>query len=284
MDIRRAAGSIGALYAHAIAMEREAAARYREFAQSMRDHGNDAMGDLFDRLASVESAHADRLERETRNVAIPIVDPADYAWIGAGSPEAAAREFVLRLMTPFDALKIALAAEQRAQRFFAEVLEAASDADVKSLAMEMLEDEADHIEWVKDALEHAPRPSVDWEQLFARRSVQFPPGMGAEITVEEAAARVHGKPSHMRHAPAPRKAARKAARKAVKKPPKKAATKTAKKVATKTGRKPAARKAVAKKPVVARTAAKKAKKPGKKRTSAKPGRRAAPRKRAAKKK
>jgi rubrerythrin len=284
MDIRRAAGSIGALYAHAIAMEREAAARYREFAQSMRDHGNDAMGELFERLAAVESAHADRLERETRNVAIPIVDPSEYAWIEAGSPESGAREFVLRMMTPFDALKIALAAEERARHFFAEVLAAAADAEVKSLAMEMLADEADHIEWVKEALEHAPRPAVDWEQLFARRGADFPPGRGVEIVVGAGSATQRGEPSHMKHAPAPRKAATKPARKAAKKPPKKGATTTAKKVAKKTGRKPAARKAAAKKPVAARTAAKKAKKPGKKRTAAKPGGRTGPRKSAAKKK
>jgi len=252
MEIQRAAGSIGALYAHAIAMEREAAARYRDFAQSMRDHGNDAMAGLFDRLASVESAHADRLERETRNIAIPIVDASDYAWIDTGSPEAAAREFVLRLMTPFDALKIALAAEQRAQRFFAEVLEAAIEADVKSLAMEMLEDEADHIDWVKEALEHAPRPSVDWEKLFARRGTQFPPGAGAEITIEEAARRAHGKPSHMKHAPAKGGP--------TKQPAKKAA-------ARKGGAKKVAKKALAKKATkkAAKSGgAKKAKKPGKK--------------------
>jgi rubrerythrin len=263
MDIRRAAGSIGALYAHAIAMEREAAARYREFAQSMRDHGNDAMGELFDRLASVESAHADRLERDTRNVAIPIVDAADYAWIDAGSPEVGAREFVLRLLTPFDALKIALAAEQRAQRFFAEVLDAAADADVKSLAMEMLEDEADHIEWVKDALEHAPRPSVDWEQLFARRGVQFPPGMGAEITVEEAAARAHGKPSHMRHAPMTRRPAKRAA---TRKPALKKATKAAAGAKQKKAVRTPAPGRAAKKPATTRT-----------------GKKTAPRKRPAKK-
>lgn len=252
MDIQRAAGSIGALYAHAIAMEREAAARYREFAQSMRDHGNDAMAGLFDRLASVESAHADRLERETRNIAIPIVDPTDYAWIDTGSPEAAAREFVLRLMTPFDALKIALGAEQRAQRFFAEVLEAAVEGDVKALAMEMLEDEADHIDWVKEALEHAPRPSVDWERLFARRGTQFPPGAGVEITIEEAARRAHGKPSHMRHAPAKPKPAKKPAKKAA---------------ARKGGAKTVAKKAPAKKAAstaVKKAATRKAKKPGKK--------------------
>jgi len=244
MNIQKAAGSIGALYAHAIAMEREAAERYREFAQSMRDHGNEAMAELFRRLASVESAHADRLERETRNVAIPIVDAGEYAWIDTGSPESGAREFVLRLMTPFDALKIALAAEERAQRFFAEVLDAAAAAEVKSLAMEMLEDEADHIEWVKEALEHAPRPAVDWEQLFARRGVQIPPGATIEITSGEVAARPYGKPSHMRHAPMTRRPAQQVA--AQKPALKKAAKKPAGTTAKKAGKKPAPKKAAQK--------------------------------------
>jgi rubrerythrin len=280
MDIRRAAGSIGALYAHAIAMEREAAARYREFAQSMRDHGNDAMGELFERLAAVESAHADRLERETRNVAIPIVDPSEYAWIEAGSPEAGAREFVLRMMTPFDALKIALAAEERARHFFAEVLGAAVDAEVKSLAMEMLADEADHIEWVKEALEHAPRPAVDWEQLFARRGAEFPPGRGVEIVVGAGSATQHGRPSHMKHAPVQRKPAAKRAKKPAAR--KGAAKKAA--VGKPGAKKAAAKRAGARKAAAKKAAARKTGRPGKKRAAGarKPAAKSAARKAATK--
>lgn len=213
MDIAGAAASIGALYAHAIALEREAAARYRELAQSMRDHGNEAMAELFGRLAAVESAHAERLERDTRDVALPAVDLRGYAWLDVGAPGRAARELVLRLMTPFDALKAALAAEERARRFFMEVLEAATDADVKSLAMEMLADEADHIEWVKEALAHAPRPAVDWERLFAARIVRLAPGKTLEILAPEPRVRPHGRPSHMRHAPKRPAKSRKPARK-----------------------------------------------------------------------
>ena len=44
--------------AHALAIEREAAARYREFAARMSDRDQPALAELFERLARMEQAHA----------------------------------------------------------------------------------------------------------------------------------------------------------------------------------------------------------------------------------
>ena len=45
------------LYTHAFAIEREAAVCYAEFAERMADLGNDAVAELFRRLAGFESEH-----------------------------------------------------------------------------------------------------------------------------------------------------------------------------------------------------------------------------------
>jgi rubrerythrin len=151
------------LYAHAIAIEREAAERYSEFAERMADLGNDAVAELFDRLAGFEAEHLDALLRRTEGVALPSLDVSGYRWLDAGAPETAARELVFRLMTPRLALAIALGAEKRAHAFFEHVMMTAGNPALRALAQEMAMEEAEHIAMVERLLERTPEPLIDWE-------------------------------------------------------------------------------------------------------------------------
>ena len=63
--------SIAELYVHAIAIEREAAERYAELAERMRDESNEDLAELFAGLAALEKGHLDALERRTEGVALP---------------------------------------------------------------------------------------------------------------------------------------------------------------------------------------------------------------------
>src|SRR4051812_983744 len=137
--------SIAELYSHAIALEREAAARYAEFAERMRDLGNEAVAEVFASLASEEARHLDALLRRTEGMRLAQLAPPDYRWIECGAPETAARELVYRLMTPRQALLIALAAEKRAQAFFEHALMCAEDGALRALAQEMALEEAEHV-------------------------------------------------------------------------------------------------------------------------------------------
>ena len=103
------------LYAHAIAIEREATERYGELASRMKELGNPAVAELFGKLGAMEAEHLQTLERRTDGVRIPVLGVDQYRWLDAGAPETAARELVYRLMTPRAALLIALEAEKRAQ-------------------------------------------------------------------------------------------------------------------------------------------------------------------------
>src|SRR3954462_15746690 len=87
------------LYAHAIAIEREAAERYAEFAERMGDLGNEAVADVFDRLAGDEAEHLDALLRRTDGIQMPQLMASDYGWLDAGAPETSARDLVFRLMS-----------------------------------------------------------------------------------------------------------------------------------------------------------------------------------------
>lgn len=162
-------GGVAALYAHALAIEREAAARYGEFAARMGDEGNDAVARLFVRLAQFESEHAKALERECAGMELPSIAAEEFAWLDAGAPETAAHDLLFQLMTPHDVLEIALDAELRAQAFFERVLERTADPQLRELAVAMASEEQAHAAWVREALARTPDPHVDWEQVFAGR-------------------------------------------------------------------------------------------------------------------
>jgi len=154
------------LYAHALAIEREAAERYAELAQRMDDLGNEEVAELFRRLAVFEAEHLDTLERRTQGVDVPDIPPGKYAWLDAGAPENVARELVFRLLTPRHALGIALEAERRAEAFFREVKQTAADPALRALAQEMAMEEAGHIAMVEQALARTPDAQVDWATIF----------------------------------------------------------------------------------------------------------------------
>jgi rubrerythrin len=160
-------GGIAALYAHALAIEREAAARYGEFAARMGDSGNDTVARLFGELARFEDAHARALERECAGLALPDIAPGEYAWLDAAAPESPAHDLVFRLMTPHDALAIALEAELRAQSFFEQVLERAGDPLLRDIAAAMAREERAHAASVREALACTPDPRIDWEKIFS---------------------------------------------------------------------------------------------------------------------
>lgn len=156
------------LYAHAIAIEREAAARYAEFAERMEDEGREDLSRVFGLLARVEAEHLETLERRIAGVEMPKIAEERYKWLDAGAPETAARELVYRLMTPRHALAIALHAEQRAQAFFEHVYWTAADPALRALAKEMAAEEREHVSLVAKMLGEAPVPSLESSVIFQK--------------------------------------------------------------------------------------------------------------------
>ena len=154
------------LFAHAIAIEREAAVRYSEFGERMRDLGNDVVAELFLRLARLEKKHEDELVRRASGLSLPQIAAGEYAWLDKGAPETAPHDLVLNLLTPHAALRIALDAEVRAAAFFESARRQASDPALAELAAEMAAEEGVHIAWVKSAIRRTPNPLIDWGSVF----------------------------------------------------------------------------------------------------------------------
>lgn len=155
------------LLAHAIAIEREAAARYAELGERMHDLGNDLVAELFLRLADVEEKHQHELEARARDMELPHIAPGEYAWLERGAPETAPRTLEPRSLTPRAALQVALEAEERAHAFFEAARAEATDPGIAAMATEMAAEEGVHIVWVKSALRRTPDPLLDWGQVFS---------------------------------------------------------------------------------------------------------------------
>ena len=161
---RRRVGSVSALYAHAIVIEREAVVRYSEFAAQMAEYGNDTVAELFRNLAQFGTEHAYHLAKKTAGMALPKLVAGEYSWLDQEAPVPEAHAFVLRMLTPRLALKIALRAEERAKAFFNKVIDESSDAGIREVALGMARGEQAHIAWVNEALAHVPKPYQPTEE------------------------------------------------------------------------------------------------------------------------
>jgi rubrerythrin len=159
--------SVAELYAHAIAIEREAAARYGEFAERMEDEGREDLARVFGMLARAEAEHLQALQERAAGIALPPVAEDRYHWLDAHAPETVAHELVFRLMTPRHALVIALHAERRALAFFLHAAWTASDPGVRALANEMAADEREHVALLARMLGDMPAGSLDTTLIFA---------------------------------------------------------------------------------------------------------------------
>ena len=155
------------LYAHAIAIEREAAERYAELAERMRDEGREDLARVFTLLGDLESEHLQTLEARTLDVALPPIPGTGHHWLEEGVPDAAARSLVFRLMTPRMALAIALQAEMRAQAFFEGVFMTCDDPALRALAREMAAEEQQHALLLERLLESTPQPDLSSTTIFA---------------------------------------------------------------------------------------------------------------------
>lgn len=130
------------LMAIAFAMEREAARRYRDFADRMRLQGEENLAALFAFLAGIEEKHAQQVDARAREIVGKMPDASLVTW---DLPESIDRgEQPSYLLTPYRALAVAVRNEERAFAFFAYLASGAEDAAVRKLAEDFAKDELDH--------------------------------------------------------------------------------------------------------------------------------------------
>ena len=147
--------------AQAYTMELEATERYAQFAEQLDTHNNREVAQMFRKLAEVEALHAKRILEEMGWPSLPAL-PVAFAWEDAEGPESAPLDSLHYLMQPYHALQIALHNEKRAYAFFGGLVRHAGNAKVKKAAVEMGQEEAEHVRLIEEWLKRTPKPDADW--------------------------------------------------------------------------------------------------------------------------
>ena len=146
--------TIEEFYANALAIEREAAERYEEFALHFEERGEEALAGLCAHLADMERKHFEDLATSSLAMDLRPIPVDRYRWIEGDSPEAPARAMLYRIAQPRHLLEIALAAEWRAREFFVGIARTSANLAVRELAAVMAAEETEHVQWVREALEY----------------------------------------------------------------------------------------------------------------------------------
>lgn len=148
-------------YVHALAIEREAAARYWEFAHQLLLYRKNAVAQVFLQLARMETQRLEDLELKAAGMRLPRLEAAEHRWEGLDNAEGILLPTAQCLMKPRQALEIALANERRAKDFFERASAAARDPRIRSLAAERAGEEAQHVACIERALHDAPLPQSE---------------------------------------------------------------------------------------------------------------------------
>ena len=140
------------LYAHSLAIEREAFKRFVELERFVRDAGMDHIADELERIGKEEQEQYEALALGTAERELPQIESWEYAWhyLGPQADKAAAPK------SARDVLKLALATERRAQNFYIDVAEHAADDAVCAFAAEMAADEQRHVQRLEQLLAREP--------------------------------------------------------------------------------------------------------------------------------
>jgi rubrerythrin len=154
--------SLTEFMAQAWAMEMEAMQRYLDLADAMETHNNPEVAGMFRTMANYEAKHADQIMAEMGWADAPPLTPRNNDWPGVEAPETTPVDAVHYLMQPYHALELALAAEERAERFFAELARVATVDSVRQAARDLQAEEREHVALVRAWMKKVPRPDRDW--------------------------------------------------------------------------------------------------------------------------
>jgi len=142
--------SLSELLLHALVIELEAVDRYKQLADMMKQIGNTKVAKIFSEMSNIEARHAEKIEEQIKGRNLPMLTPSQYRWRGLESPENADSGRLFHLMTPCQALSLALDSEKRAYEFFADVVDDSTDERVRELAAEFAAEEEQHVAWVEE--------------------------------------------------------------------------------------------------------------------------------------
>lgn len=158
-----AAYTLDELLAHAHALEKEAVERYEDLAGQMEAHNRPELAEMFRKMVAVEQVHVDKVEALAGGQPERFA-PWDYRWQTLEAPESVPIGQGHYRMSPYQALTLMLACEQRAEAFFVGAAETADDPAVRETAAQFAAEEKQHADLLKEWLTRYPQPQADWRE------------------------------------------------------------------------------------------------------------------------
>ena len=130
---------------HAIQLEFEAARRYEDLRASMGTLGNKEAEAFFAQMAEFSRLHLKEALRRGGFRDLPKLGPDEWQWPDGVSPEQAAWAGVDNFIDADGAFRLALDGEERSQLFYAAIVAQTTDPEVRRMAREFAEEEAEHV-------------------------------------------------------------------------------------------------------------------------------------------
>ena len=131
--------------AHSVALEQEGAERLYELADAMHVHNNQPLNALFLELAHFSERHAGEVQLHCQGKQLPPLHAWEYSWPDEESPEVFHYSRIHYLMTPEQALQVALEVEQNALNFYRDVARRTHNAALQQLAESFAQEEQEHV-------------------------------------------------------------------------------------------------------------------------------------------
>jgi rubrerythrin len=147
---------INLFLAHAIQLEYEAARRYEDLKATMQTAGNQEAAAFFAKMAEYSRLHLKDAMQRGGFHEIPKLEAHEWQWPEGVSPEQAAWAGVDGFIDAQTAFQLALDGEERSQLFYSAIVSATSDPEVRRMAREFAQEEAEHV--------------AELEKLMARRA------------------------------------------------------------------------------------------------------------------
>lgn len=134
---------------YAVKVEEDAAIHFEQLSASMKDCGNDDVAGLFAQLGGYSRLHLEEAKARCKKYEAEVNLPSSTAWPDNATPEKTSLWEGDPALKRLDALKAALQGERRGYEFYYAIAHTTKDAEVRSVAMEFVKEEAEHVQKLK---------------------------------------------------------------------------------------------------------------------------------------
>ena len=126
------------LLAQVYAMKCESEDRLQDLIDSLKQHNNSAAADVFSRTIELIKVSIKNIEQRTQGMQLPEIPPWEAQWHCEVQPDCLCIENAHYLMTPLQALELAIFNEKRLQEFFKEQIDNEINEEIRLIASEFL--------------------------------------------------------------------------------------------------------------------------------------------------